>query len=151
MAKEFVTKRRVAFAETDMAGIVHFANYFRYMEDAEHELWRSVGISVVQPAGDGSLLTWPRVHACCDYRKPIRFEDEVEIRIRVSRSGSKALRFSFRFVLSGEQVAEGLLVAVCCLFRNGQLEAVPIPDSVLQRLAPYLHAADAGATGEANR
>ncbi len=149
MAKEFVTRRRVAFAETDMAGIVHFANYFRYMEDAEHELWRSTGISVVHRREDGSLLTWPRVHASCNYRKPIRFEDEVEIGVRVSRSGSKALRFRFSFRLAGEEVAEGVLVAVCCLFRDGHLEAVPIPDEVLNRLTPYLEPADATPPDEA--
>lgn len=40
----FQTSRRVEFCDTDMAGIVHFANFFRYMEAAEHELFRNLGL-----------------------------------------------------------------------------------------------------------
>jgi len=138
MSRTFRTRRRVTFSDTDLAGIAHFANFFRYMEDAEHELWRSVGISVVHRLPDGAYLTWPRVHACCDYRQPARFEDELEITITVARSGSKALRFSFQFTRDGDAIADGLLVAVCCRFADGQLEAVEIPPDVLARLAPYL-------------
>src|SRR5213078_989612 len=46
MPAVFRTTRRVEFADTDMAGIVHFANFFRYMESAEHEFLRSHGLSV---------------------------------------------------------------------------------------------------------
>src|SRR5689334_6065032 len=38
--------RRVQFSETDMAGIVHFSAYFRFMEEAEHALWRAAGVSI---------------------------------------------------------------------------------------------------------
>ena len=47
MKNAFVTRRRVEFMDTDMAGIVHFATFFRYMETAEHELLRKLGIPVV--------------------------------------------------------------------------------------------------------
>ena len=49
MAHSFSMTRSVTFAETDMAGILHFSNYFRYMEEAEHAFFRSLGF---------------RVHAC---------------------------------------------------------------------------------------
>ena len=39
----FITHRRVEFSDTDMAGIVHFANFYRYMEQAEHDFFRSLG------------------------------------------------------------------------------------------------------------
>ena len=71
--------RRVEFSETDMAGIVHYSNFFRYMEAAEHAFFRSIGFSVVTRNVDPPV-GWPRVHAECDYRRPIRFEDELEIR-----------------------------------------------------------------------
>jgi acyl-CoA thioester hydrolase len=43
MAFEYKVRRRVEFSETDMAGIVHYSNFFRYMEAAEHEFFRSLG------------------------------------------------------------------------------------------------------------
>ena len=46
MISIFKTKRRVEFADTDLAGIVHFAMFFKYMEEAEHQFWRSVDLSV---------------------------------------------------------------------------------------------------------
>ena len=59
---EFTLRRRVNFYEVDQAGIVHFSNYYRYMEEAEYGLWRSAGISL-EPAGD---YAFPRVAASFD-------------------------------------------------------------------------------------
>lgn len=137
MADEFHVRRRVAFSETDMAGVVHFAEFFRYMEDAEHELWRAVGSSVVRRLPDGTRLTWPRVHASCDYRKPARFEDVLDIFIRVERAGRRSLQFRFRFELDGEEIAAGTLVTVCCVLDGEGLRSVDIPDEVLEMLLPY--------------
>ena len=46
MAHSYTTTRRVTFAETDLAGILHFSNSFRYMEEAEHAFFRSLGFRV---------------------------------------------------------------------------------------------------------
>ena len=43
MAYEFKATRQVEFSETDMAGIMHFSNFFRFMETAEHGFYRSLG------------------------------------------------------------------------------------------------------------
>src|SRR5713226_3868003 len=74
MACEFKMLHRVEFADTDMAGIIHFSSYFRYMEVTEHAFFRSLGLSIV---GDPAV-GWPRVHVACDFKHPLRFEDEVE-------------------------------------------------------------------------
>ena len=81
-AHEFTITRRVEFSETDLAGIVHFSNFCRYMEHAEHAFFRSLDRSIV----DRDLgVGWPRVHLSCDFKKPLRFEDEVEIQLLVYR------------------------------------------------------------------
>src|SRR5947207_7580130 len=96
MAHEFRLKRLVEFSETDMVGIVHYANFFRYMEAAEHGFFRSLGFSVVTFEVDPPL-GWPRVHAECDYKHPLRFEDEIEIQLLVSEKRTKSLTYVFRF------------------------------------------------------
>ena len=83
MAYEFKTVQTVEFADTDMAGIVHYSNFFRYMEAAEHAFFRSLGFSVVTKQVEPPV-GWPRVHASCDYKRPLRFEDEVEIPVQVN-------------------------------------------------------------------
>src|SRR5436190_17664650 len=96
MAYEFKVTRRVEFSETDMVGIVHYSNFFRYMEVAEHAFFRSLGISVVTRQVDPPV-GWPRVHAECDYQQPLRFEDEFEIHMLVAEKRSKSLKYVFRF------------------------------------------------------
>jgi YbgC/YbaW family acyl-CoA thioester hydrolase len=93
MAYEFKSKRQVQFAETDMAGIAHFTNFFRYMEETEHAFYRSLGFSVDMERADKSLgLGWPRVRAECEYKHPLRFEDEFEVHLLVAEIKSKTIR-----------------------------------------------------------
>ncbi len=128
MASEFCIQRRVEFSETDMAGIVHYANFFRYMETAEHAFFRSLGTSIV----DASLgVGWPRVHAECDYRRPLHFEDEVTVRLLVEAKHARSLRYQFRFLRQNEEVARGALTVVCVRRdAEGKMKATDIPAAI---------------------
>lgn len=96
MAWEFRATRRVEFSETDLAGIVHFSNFFRYMETVEHAFWRSLGSSIIMTQFDPPL-GMPRVHASCDYRRPARFEDLLEMRLLVTEKRPRSLSYQIRF------------------------------------------------------
>ncbi len=129
MPYEFKVQRRVEFSETDMAGIMHYSNFFKFMETAEHAFYRAIGHSVVMTNVDPPL-GWPRVHAECDFKKPLRFEDLVEVHMLVKEKKNKALTYVFRFYKLGgerEEVARGLLTVVCVAHMDGGLKAVPIP------------------------
>ena len=86
MSYEFQITRRVEFFETDLAGIMHFSNFFRFMEAAEYAFFRSLGFSVTR-SHNGLALCLPRVHAECDYAAPLCFDDEVQVRLLVERKG----------------------------------------------------------------
>jgi acyl-CoA thioester hydrolase len=120
-----------------MAGIVHYSNFFRYMEAAEHAFFRSIGHSVVTRNVDPPV-GWPRVHAECDYRRPIRFEDEIEIRMYVTKKKSKSLTYGFWFrKLEGSEmvdVARGSLTVVCVRHRNGRMKAAMIPREIAKEI-----------------
>ena len=138
MPYEFKAQRRVEFSDTDMAGIMHYSNFFRFMETAEHGFYRSLGFSVVEPNID-PRVGWPRVHAECDYRKPLRFEDMVEIHLLVTEKRSKSLSFQFRFRKlkgnAGEEVARGALTIVCVAHAaDGTMKAVPIPETIAEKI-----------------
>jgi len=131
MPFEFKAVRRVEFSETDAAGIVHYSNFFRYMETAEHGFFRSLGHSVVMTKFDPPL-GWPRVRAECEYRQPLRFEDEVEIHLLVTEKKSKSLSYLFKFrKLNGPtpvEVARGSLTVVCVTKQaDGKFSATAIP------------------------
>ncbi len=125
---QFVYHRRVQFAETDMAGIVHFSNYYRYMEEAEHAYLQSIGLSVMMTQPDGTVIGWPRVRSACNYMAPARYQDEIEIRVNVSRKGVKSLTLDFEFWRRDTQLAKGSLKTVCCIIAHNQdLQSIPIP------------------------
>ena len=130
----FSTTRRVQFSETDMAGIVHFSNYFRWMEEVEHAFFRSVGLSISMQH-DGMHVGWPRVSVSCDYFGPVKFEDELELRLRVARVGEKSFSYEVDFVKEGRVVALGKTTSVCCEIRHGEpMRSMPIPQSLRDRL-----------------
>jgi acyl-CoA thioester hydrolase len=135
MSAPFRISRRVDFADTDMAGIIHFSNYFRYMEFAEVAFLRERGLSVTMTHGT-ETISFPRVSAACDFLHPVRFEDLVEIEVRVERVGRKSVTYAFTFTHEGQLVAKGRLSAVCCRMRpeSQQLESIEVPEDIRNRL-----------------
>jgi acyl-CoA thioester hydrolase len=136
MPYEHTVQRRVEFSETDMAGIMHYSNFFRFMETAEHAFYRELGHSVVMKNVDPPL-GWPRVHAECDYFKPLRFEDLVEVQMLVKEKKSKALTYVFRFFkLNGarEEVARGSLTVICVAHVDGAMRAVEMPKELADQI-----------------
>jgi acyl-CoA thioester hydrolase len=135
MPDHYRSKRRIEFADTDMAGIVHFSRFFVFMEAAEHEYWRHLGLSV-HLERDGDIISWPRMSASCDYRRPARFEDELDIDLRIERQGGKTLTYQFEFFNGDELLARGQLKTICCICNPGEdMRAVPIPDYITAKIA----------------
>jgi YbgC/YbaW family acyl-CoA thioester hydrolase len=135
MACEFKMTRRVEFGETDMAGIMYFANFFRFMESAEHAFYRSLGFSVTLAREDGGKGL-PRVHASCDFRAPLRCEDEVEIHLLVREKKRKAITYDFIFRRAGAEVARGAITVVCVEFdpATRAMKAAPLPAILAEKI-----------------
>jgi YbgC/YbaW family acyl-CoA thioester hydrolase len=137
MADEFVLMRRVQFAETDMAGVMHFSNYFRWMEEIEHAWMRGLGMSVVQPHA-ADTVSWPRVTVSCEYDAPARFEDEIEMRLLVTDLTEKSMTYEVTFWRDASRIARGRTKAVCCKMEQGQFTSIPIPPSIRKLLGTAL-------------
>ena len=134
MPSEFSISHRVQFSETDMAGIVHFSNFYRWMEEVEHAFFRSIGLSVSMQHDD-IHVGWPRVSTSCEFFGPVRFEDEVELTLRVSRVGDKSFSYEVDFLVQGKRVALGKTTSVCCSVDQGDMKSIPIPEAIRQKLA----------------
>jgi YbgC/YbaW family acyl-CoA thioester hydrolase len=138
MPFEFRRVRRVEFADTDMAGIVHFSQFFRYMEETEHAFFRSLGVSI-HGEYEGRMIGWPRVHASCDYLRPLRFEEEVEVQLLVREKRGKSLSYGFHFRKVSEpetEIARGALTVVCAALdaHTGKLRAITIPAGIADQI-----------------
>jgi YbgC/YbaW family acyl-CoA thioester hydrolase len=116
----FEFQRRVEFHETDLAGIVHFSNFYRYMETAEHAFLRSIGHSIHEQLGDAEI-GWPRVSASCEFRKPARYDDVLTIRVAIEEIRTRSVRYAFRFFLDASEppIALGKVAVVCVKFEKG--------------------------------
>jgi acyl-CoA thioester hydrolase len=131
LPSEYRHRRRVNFYETDAAGIVHFSWFFRYMEEAEHALWREAGISIAAP---GSEVGWPRVSAAFNYYRPLRFEEEFDVWLRIAEISEKKIRYICELSSGGAKVAVGTMTTACVSRRpNEPMKSIPIPSDISAR------------------
>jgi YbgC/YbaW family acyl-CoA thioester hydrolase len=139
MPHEFTVTRKVEFADTDTAGVVHFAAFFRYMEEAEHEFYRSLGESAYRWEPDG-VIGMPRVSARCDFLRPLRYPEEVEIHLTVREKSSKAIGYDVVFrKADGEssvEIARGAMKVVYASRAHGAQEwtAADLPPVLQERI-----------------
>jgi acyl-CoA thioester hydrolase len=129
-SSEFRLRRRVQFYETDVAGIVHFSWFYRYMEEAEHALWRDAGLSIHPQESD---VGWPRVAASFDFRRALRFEDQFDIHLRVAAMAKKTIQYACRIVKGDEEIASGTMT-IACVRKQPTMRAIEIPDEIRKRL-----------------
>ena len=110
----FAYERRVAFSDTDMAGIAHFTAVLRWVEEAEAAWRRERGGSLCLIEPDGTLVGWPKVAVNVEYVSPMRFEDVVIVRLDVERDGatSRTWRFSVMLRDGGVETARGTMTVV---------------------------------------
>ena len=127
-----IYKRRVEFAETDMAGQVHFANFFRYMEEAEHAMWREAGLSIAPPGEAG----FPRVAAALDFHAPLRFEDVFDVHVRIEAIARRTIRYAHTITRDGVTIATGTMTAVA-VRKDPDMRAIDIPEEIAQRFAVW--------------
>ena len=124
--------RRVEFADTDLAGMVHFSRIARYMEEAEHALWRAAGLSIVSAV---HAMGFPRVAVAINFKAPLYFEDEFDIDVRITEISSRSISYSHAISRGDTAIATGTMTAVCVRKVDGKMQATEIPASILDRLA----------------
>ena len=98
--REVVEHRRVAWVDTDAGGRIHFSNAFRWAESAETTLMREAG--VLDGWGD-----FPRKHVEAQFHRVLRFEDEIDVRLRVERVGRTSITYVWTIECDGESAIEG--------------------------------------------
>ena len=137
MTAEYKKQRRVEFSETDMAGIIHYSSYFQYMEEAEHEFFRTLGLSIVLE-DSGTSYGFPRIATRCEFSRPLRFEDVVDVQLRISRIGRGSITYQYLFSLVDEEVARGE-VTVACVTRDaeGKMRSSELPESLSSQLSVF--------------
>ena len=127
---EYRFRRRVQFYETDVAGIVHFSWFFRYMEEAEHAMWREAGLSIHPQDSD---IGWPRIATSFEFMRPLRFEDEFDVHLRVAEMTQKTIRYECTITKADEKIASGSMT-IACVRKKPTMKGIEIPEEIAKRI-----------------
>ncbi len=82
---------KVPFIDTDASGLAHFTKILSYPENVEHSLFQKLRIPILEQ----NQCAWPRVAIQCDYKTPLRFGDEIQTSITLSKLGKTSLSWGF--------------------------------------------------------
>lgn len=144
MPCEHTSTRRIEFSETDMAGLVHFSNFFKYMETAERDFFEAAGVDLIR-LGHDELVGWPRVRAECKFSAPVRFGDTIDIHLAVKNVKDRSIDFQYRIYRrlpdgGREQAAKGHMTTVYTrLDENGELQSAELTDAIRERITEAPH------------
>lgn len=131
----FKTSFRVSWTETDAAQVVHFSNYFRFFERAEEEFYRHLGFSFNDVMNKGIWL--PRVEAFCQFKRPAKFNDLLEVELTIEEMKEKSIKYGFKIFNKESAVllANGYVIIVAADKQTGK--ATQIPKEIVEKLKPF--------------
>ena len=138
MMFEHKLTKQVEFSHTDMAGIMHFSNFYRFMEAVEHDLFRKLGKTVAGEIDErGFHLGWPRVNASCSFKAPLKFEDSIELHLIIREIRNATVRYEVIFNKNGAEAARGeiTIVHVGVNPDDGVMKACPLPEWLTDQIS----------------
>jgi acyl-CoA thioester hydrolase len=113
---------RVYYEDTDLAGIVYYANYLKFIERARSEWVRELGIDQVQMKADGVVFAVRRVEA--DYLAPAKYDDELVVETTMEQ-GSGVRLVVKQDVKRGETLVFTAIVTIICMNEAGVVTRLP--------------------------
>lgn len=113
---------RVYYEDTDLAGIVYYANYLKFIERARSEWVRELGIDQAQMKAEGLVFAVRRVEA--DYLTPAKFDDELEV-VTTMEPGSGVRLIVKQDVMRGKDVLFSAIVTIICMTEGGAVARLP--------------------------
>ncbi|HEV8485521.1 MAG TPA: thioesterase family protein [Blastocatellia bacterium] len=122
----FETRVQTYWDDSDAAGMVYFAHFFRFAEYAEAELFRSTGTERMKLYNEYDVWM-PRVESFAKFSKPIRAEEAIFVRIRTRFKGEKTVRMEFEILSVPDRslLAEGYVTAVCIDRKSSKSRPLP--------------------------
>ncbi|BAU49864.1 4-hydroxybenzoyl-CoA thioesterase [Sulfurifustis variabilis] len=130
-ALNFAIPVRIYYEDTDAGGVVYYANYLRYMERARTEWLRALGFEQDRLIANEGVIFAVR-SARLEFVKPARFNDVLNVGVRVAARGGASLTFAQTIVREGATVCEGEVRVACLDAKTFAPRALPA--ALAQRL-----------------
>jgi 4-hydroxybenzoyl-CoA thioesterase len=129
---------KVCFSDIDNAGIVYYPRFIHYFHLAMEEFFaHEMGIEYADVLHERNL-SLPTVHLESDFRRRLRYGDQISMEVRVIRAGKSSITWGYRGYRGDEEemVVEGQNVTVCV--RTDTFEKIDVPEWLRQGLASYM-------------
>ncbi|HEY8431661.1 MAG TPA: thioesterase family protein [Sandaracinaceae bacterium] len=120
----FTTRVRVRFGDEDHAQIVYYPRFFHFFHCAFEDFFDQQGFPY-RACLDVDRVGWPAVHAEADFERPVRFGDELEIEVCVTRIGEKSVTFEYAGRVEGQLACKGRVVVACISMDTYGARAIP--------------------------
>lgn len=122
-------KKTIYYHETDCGGVVYYANYLKFFEEARTEFFRERGLSIKELSERGTMFVVARQEV--DYKMPALYGDILDIGAVISNSSGVRLNFEHEVTRAGELIAKGTTIMVCV---DKGLKPKAIPEEVRKRI-----------------
>ncbi len=128
----FSTSFRVRWVDTDIAGVMHYSNFFRYFEACEQEFYRHIG-PTHKTIRDEYGIMLPRVEAHCEYKAPCHFDDLIDVNMEIRKITDKTITYDFEITREndGKLAAKGFLK---CIAVDLNWKVVPLPAELVKAI-----------------
>ncbi|ARK29904.1 acyl-CoA thioesterase [Halalkalibacter krulwichiae] len=120
---------KVNFGDTDAAGIVFYPNYYRWMDQATHHFFTTLGFPTSTLIRDEKVGT-PIIESKCNFKFPLFFDDEVTIESTMTEMKEKVFTIEHVFLKDGNKIAGGYEVRAWCDISGERPKAIAIPNEV---------------------
>ena len=118
----FTYKRKAQYHETDKMGIIHHSNYVKWMEEARVALMDSLGYSFRRMESEG--IASPVVSINVEYKKPVEFDDDVEVRVSVLKYSGAVLELGYEFYNTNKEEVCTTAVSKHCFVKDGRIASL---------------------------
>ncbi len=127
---DFHLEKRVYYHDTDCGGVVYYANYLKYFEEARTEYLRSLGIDTAEYAANGNLFAV--VHMEIDYKCPARYGDIVMVSAKIETIGNASMHF-LQEVKRGSTLLAIAKIVLACI--DSKMKARRVPEEMKEKLS----------------
>lgn len=125
----FFIEKTMYYHDTDCGGVVYYANYLKYMEEARTEFFRTKGVELPKLAENNIWFVVARVEI--EYKSPARYQDRLRIFVKVEEARLSTIKFSHEIRKGEKTVVKSTTILVCV---GGDFRPVPLPEEVKQSL-----------------
>ena len=125
-------KVKVRWGDTDAAGIVFYPNFYKWMDEATHDFFTTIGFPISNIFRNQQMGI-PLLETHCQFKSPLFFDDEICVFTTIEMVKSKVFKATHSFTRGDQHIAEGYELRAWASLKNG-VKAIEIPEELKKKI-----------------